>query len=76
MKKVVLFVGILLLSLDLLAAGTGELSGHWTGSGTYQTEGMQKAFDANFDLTISQTSAALSIKDCWSFMDPNHCCPV
>ncbi len=73
MKKMMMFGALLTLFMSPVASANqnGDFNGHWVGSGTYQTDTSGKSIDANFDLVISQTPNALSIKDCWTFDGAN-----
>lgn len=64
------FAGLLCVFLFANTAAAGsEFSGHWKGTGTYQSEDLIKAIEADFDILITQTDAELKIKECWTVPD-------
>ncbi|MGZ3721879.1 MAG: hypothetical protein ACXVA9_03040 [Bdellovibrionales bacterium] len=51
------------------AMADSEFSGHWKGTGTYQSEDLQNAIPADFDITIAHSDSAISINECWTIPD-------
>jgi len=68
--------GVVLLALacvlftSVKAMANPEFAGHWQGSGTYQSEAMLKAVDADLDIVLNETDSQLSINECWTYLDP------
>lgn len=69
--KIYLICGIFLAGFAASAAP--EFSGHWQGTGTFQTGGMPVAASADFDIVLKQTEQALVIDQCWTVASQKSC---
>lgn len=63
------FIFCLFLFANQAHAAT-EFSGHWQGMGLYQSDGMLKPVDAEFDLVLAQSDSRFTIDQCWTIPLP------